>query len=81
MGCKTQPTNQPTHALEYQFDSAARRFERLDSVWNCLRGHALKRCGINRKIVVSQSWISIECYMPFVVKKCTIMDYSLIKNI
>ena len=25
-----------THALEYQFDSAAGRFERLDSVWNCL---------------------------------------------
>ena len=38
-----------THALEYQFDSAARRFERLDSVWNCLWGHALTRSGINRK--------------------------------
>ena len=38
-----------THALEYQFDSAARRFERLGNVWNCLRGHALERSGINRK--------------------------------
>ena len=38
-----------THALEYQFDSSARRFERLGNVWNCLRGHALKRSGINRK--------------------------------
>ena len=37
-----------THALEYQFDSEARRFERLGNVWNCLRGHA-QRSGINRE--------------------------------
>ena len=41
-----------THALEYQFDSAARRFDRLGSVWDCLWGHALKRSGINRKSMV-----------------------------
>ena len=39
-----------THVLELEFDSAARLSKRPGSVWNCLRGHALKRSpGINRK--------------------------------
>ena len=41
------------HALEWEFNNAARLSKRPGSVWKCLWEHALKRSsGINRKIRV-----------------------------
>ena len=51
-----------THALRYEFDSAPRLSERPGSVWNCLRGHALKRSPNDQsqeKGIVSRSRISV----------------------